>query len=115
MEKEVQHIQNAQEKDIMYNNLVDRRRKQLKDVAFEISMMIPTNAPSPEGKDLDVFSMKLSEADKIDSVSLPWLQKDGEDIYNDPYLDYENVFLEDEKRNIFEGEDVFNASKTIIT
>jgi hypothetical protein len=106
--------------------LVEKERKKLMEGAMEVSTLIPTNAPSPEGKDMDIFSMKNSEADQLDSLSIPWLKPDSQasddDIYNDPYLSYEDAFTHDLKQKYRkvelpdnDDEDIFKLSKTVIT
>ena len=114
----VDNIQDQEEKVKEYNRLLMMKQKEMYLIAREISRLIPVNAPSPEGKDLDVFSMKMSEAKQFDSVSLPWL-KDIEENLDDPYLSFEDAFLHEQKAqnvdNIDEDDDLFKDVDTVLT
>ena len=64
--------------------------------------------------------MKESEARNIDIASLPWLYSDEqdsneEDIDSDPYLSYEDIIQRKYEGVEMPGEDMFNASKTVLT
>ncbi len=129
VEKQVQSIADNEIRAKAYAKLVQEKQNEVVEVALEISTLIPSNAPAPDGKDLDVFAMTQFEASKLDSVSLPWLQNsDAEEsntedsIYDDPYLSVEDAFLHDLKRKSkqielpdVESEDMFNSSKTVLT
>ena len=119
----MKHILDEEERGKEYKRLVERNRRKVMKVAMEISILMSTNAPSPDGKDLDVFSMKNSEANQLDSVSLPWLADTEEQtaLY-DPYLSFEDAYQYDltrKKKEIEvsdnEDEDIFKTSKTILT
>jgi len=129
VEKQVQSIADDGERAVAYEKLMKEKKEDMMQVAMEISKLIPTNAPAPEGKDLDVFAMKQSEANHLDSVSLPWLQdsssnksKSNENIFDDPYLSFEDAFLYDMNRKSKElelldgeSEEIFNSNKTVLT
>jgi hypothetical protein len=86
--------------------------------------MIPSNSPAPEGKPLDVLSMRQSEVATLSGVAnLPFLRDDNDDgnyengddsngtskngnendakfIVKDPYLD-DDIFSSDGEGSIF--------------
>ncbi len=125
VKKQVEHIQDEEEKSNEYKKLIRKKKKEMFKVAKEISLLIPVNAASPEGKDLDVFSMKMSEANQVDSVSLPWLDDVGKkDEFYDPYLSFEDAFLYDQKQRTknfvptddADGDDyIFKDVDTVVT
>ena len=92
-------IDNDQERAAIYSKLIEQGRRDMVKIALEIQMLISTNAPSPEGKDLDIFSMKISEAQQLDSVSLPWLKRSEDDIDKDPYLSFEDAYLSNQEHD----------------
>lgn len=117
VEKIVQDIDNDEKRVETYNELIEVKRKEVMDIAKDIQMLIPSNAPSPEGKDLDVFSMKTSEANRLDAVSLPWLknmEEDDDDFY-DPYLSFEDAFLQQDANDKKDGDENVLRSSEVLT
>ena len=93
-------------------------------------MLIPPNASAPDGKDLDVIAMKISEANQLDnSAPLPsWLKPDDEDeeggVYDDPYLSFEDAYLYDHELKYknkevpllnIEDDDDFRNCRSVLT
>ena len=124
VENQVRHILDERERANEYEKLVGAKRKEIIENAKSILTLIPTNAPSPEGKDLDVLSMKISEAEELDSVSLPsWLKPDEslEESFDDPYLTFEDAFLKNKDKNPEEDlfsdneDDTFLSNKRVLT
>ncbi len=126
VEKQVANIEDENKRLHEYNSILKRKQKQMFKIAKEISLLIPVNAASPEGKDLDVFSMRMSEANQLDSVSLPWLKSTSEETFDDPYLSFEDAFLYDQNQmagdinpltnnNVDEDDDIFSNVDTILT
>ena len=138
MTKEDDHLQSIVDRDTRereYTRLVEKKKRDVRKVALEISTLISSNAWSPEGKDMDVFAMKQSEANQLESLSLPWLEDSDTDtsnsntnvnsednMYDDPYLSMEDAFLYDLKRkselvNVpdIDGEELFNSTKAVFT
>ena len=86
---------------------VTEERLELKKSVVQLLSLIPTNAPAPGGKPLDVLSMRQSDVDSLSGVAnLPFLQDADDDddfgsdfIVKDPYLgddifsDEDNVFV----------------------
>lgn len=120
VELQVQSIEDEEERGAMYDKLVQLKRKEIQNIAREIARLFSSNAASPEGKDLDVFSMKLSEANKLDPVTLPWLKNpDDEESDDDPYLSFDDAFVRDWRligdTNDDGDDDIFNRSKQVLT
>lgn len=100
--------------DLQKNNIEDEsiltRRVEEERVALKLSVvklltLIPSNSPSPEGKDLDVLSMRQSEVNSFSGkANLPFLEDDDflasgkadNFIVTDPYLG-DDIF-DDEKK-----------------
>ena len=72
--------------------------------------LIPSNAPAPEGKPLDVLSMRQSEVASLSGVAnLPFLRDDDDPpeqlvdgrhvVVKDPYLD-DDIFSSDGEHNV---------------
>ena len=75
--------------------------------------LIPSNAQAPEGKPLDVLSMRQSEVASLSGVAnLPFLRDDDDDddppeqlvdgrhvVVKDPYLD-DDIFSSDGEHNV---------------
>jgi len=131
MKKQVKCIEDDKQREIEYMRMVQEERDEVVRTARELLTLLPTNAPAPEGKDLDIWSMRHSEASKFDLVSLPWLKDDEgkgnneDDFVEDPYLSLEDAFMHDfnRKRQILpdfeddKDQDIFNktTTKTILT
>jgi len=131
MKKQVKCIEDDKQREIEYMRMVQEERDEVVRTARELLTLLPTNAPAPEGKDLDIWSMRQSEASKFDLVSLPWLKDDEgkgnneDDFVEDPYLSLEDAFMHDfnRKRQILpdfeddKDQDIFNktTTKTILT
>ncbi len=116
VEKIVQNIDNEKKVEA-YNRLIEAKRKEVIDIAKDIQMLIPSNAPSPEGKDLDVFSMKTSEANRLDAVSLPWLKnmEEDDDEFYDPYLSFEDAFVQQDANDKKDGDENILRSTEVLT
>jgi hypothetical protein len=75
----------------------------LKTDVMRLLELIPSNAPTPEGKELDVLSMRHSEIFSSGSSLLPFLESvqsmDDQDSDIDPYL----------------GDDIFGNENNIIS
>ena len=68
---------------------VEKEREKLTNSMKVFVTLIPSNAYAPEGKPLDVLSMRRSEAESLtpQSSTLPFLNDDDDDDYiTDPYL-----------------------------
>ena len=116
VEKIVQNIDNEKKVEA-YNRLIEAKRKEVIDIAKDIQMLIPSNAPSPEGKDLDVFSMTTSEANRLDAVSLPWLKnmEEDDDEFYDPYLSFEDAFVQQDANDKKDGDENILRSTEVLT
>jgi hypothetical protein len=88
----------------MKRKLVEEERMRLKRDLRRLLELIPSNAPAPEGKELDVLTMRHSEVFSSGQSLLPFLESlesmdDQEDSDFDPYL----------------GDDIFGNDKTIFS
>ena len=108
IKEEVENIADDVERENLAKNRIDEERTQLKVSVNRLLSLIPTNAPAPEGKNLDVLSMRQSEVNSLQTgaANLPFLNNedpindDGDDfIVTDPYLD----------------DDIFSRTKTVFT
>jgi hypothetical protein len=82
---------NNDDKEEMRKSLVKRERAKLKKSVKRLLELIPSNAPAPEGKELDVLSMRHSDFFPSGQSIIPFLDNihrpdDGENSYIDPYL-----------------------------
>lgn len=80
---------------------LEKERQCLKSSVLQLLSLIPSNSPSPEGKDLDVLSMRQSEFNSLSGkADMPFLQSDyleNDDdnvIVIDPYLDDDSLSSE---------------------
>jgi hypothetical protein len=92
---------------------IAKERAKLKKTVMRLLSLIPSNAPAPEGKPLDVLSMRQSEVASLSGVAnLPFLRDDDDDddppeqlvdgrhvVVKDPYLD-DDIFSSDGEHNV---------------
>jgi hypothetical protein len=103
VERDLEKMGGKSDKETIKRKLVREERMRLKTDVMRLLELIPSNAPTPEGKELDVLSMRHSEIFSSGSSLLPFLESvqsmDDQDSDIDPYL----------------GDDIFGNENNIIS
>lgn len=100
VERDLEKMGSTNDRDRMKKKLVKEERMKLKKDVKRLLRLIPSNAPAPEGKDLDVLSMRQSEIFSTGPSLIPLLENiqsqstDDQDSDIDPYLG-DNIFGND--------------------
>jgi len=111
IKQRVDKISDPEEKIRVGLRLAEEARMEVRELAQTLLALIPTNAPPPEGKDLDIETIKFGDAKLLpipdpdsfvaiqEEAPYPWKEairkQFGEDYVDDPYLNAEEIFVKE--------------------